>query len=62
MSEYTISRHTSGRLYAYFNGRFWRWDEAQSIWLESHLMHQKFTNSLQNGSNADPQSFLSVPD
>lgn len=61
MSEYTISRHTSGRLYAYFNGRFWRWDEAQSIWLESHLMHQKFTNSLQNGSNADPQSFLSDP-
>lgn len=62
MSEYAISRHTSGRLYAYFKGRFWRWDEAQGIWRESHLMHQKFVNSLRNGSNASPQDFLTDSD
>ena len=29
-------------IYAYHAGRFWRWDEGQSIWKESHLMAQKF--------------------
>lgn len=62
MNEYIISRHTSGRLYAYFKGRFWRWDEARGIWLESHLMHQKYVHCLKNESNADPQEFLTDPE
>lgn len=62
MNEYIISRHTSGRLYAHFKGRFWRWDEAQGIWLESHLMHQKYVHCLKNGSNTNPQGFLTDPE
>ena len=62
MNEYTISRHTSGRLYAYFKGRFWRWDEAQDIWRESHLMHQKYVRSQNDGDTMDPQDFLNTPE
>ena len=40
-------------IYAYHAGRFWRWDEGQSIWKESHLMAQKFERARAALKDAD---------
>ena len=46
-------------LYAYHNGRFWRWDEGRSIWKESHLMAQKFERARAALKTLTPESFFS---
>ena len=44
-------------IYAYHAGRFWRWDEGQSIWKESHLMAQKFERARAALKTLTPESF-----
>ena len=46
-------------IYAYHNGRFWRWDEGRSIWKESHLMAQKFERAKAALKTLTPESFFS---
>ena len=46
-------------VYAYHNGRFWRWDEGRSIWKESHLMAQKFERARAALKTLTPESFFS---
>lgn len=46
-------------IYAYHAGRFWRWDEGQSIWKESHLMAQKFERARAALKTLTPESFFS---
>lgn len=46
-------------IYAYHNGRFWRWDEGRSIWKESHLMTQKFERARVALKTLTPESFFS---
>lgn len=46
-------------IYAYHNGRFWRWDEGRSIWKESHLMAQKFERARAALKTLTPESFFS---
>lgn len=46
-------------LYAYHNGRFWRWDEGRSIWKESHLMAQKFERARAALKTLTPEAFFS---
>lgn len=46
-------------IYAYHNGRFWRWDEGQNIWKESHLMAQKFERAKAALKTLTPESFFS---
>lgn len=46
-------------IYAYHAGRFWRWDEGQSIWKESHLMAQKFERARAALKTLMPESFFS---
>lgn len=46
-------------IYAYHAGRFWRWDEGQSIWKESHLMAQKFEHARAALKTLTPESFFS---
>lgn len=46
-------------IYAYHAGRFWRWDEGQSIWKESHLMAQKFERARDALKTLTPESFFS---
>ena len=45
-------------IYAYHNGRFWRWDEGQNIWKESHLMAQKFVKAKAVEKRLTPEAFL----
>lgn len=45
-------------IYAYHNGRFWRWDETQSVWKESHLMAQKFGRAKAASATLTPEVFL----
>lgn len=57
MTDYTISSKLSNEtVYAYYRGRFWRWDG--SIWKESHLMTQKFERARAADKNLTPQAFL----
>ena len=57
MTDYTISSKLSNEtVYAYYRGRFWRWDG--SIWKESHLMTQKFERAKAADKNLTPQAFL----
>ena len=57
MTDYTISSKLSNEtVYAYYRGRFWRWDG--SIWKESHLMTQKFELARAADKNLTPQAFL----
>lgn len=57
MTDYTISSKLSNEtVYAYYRGRFWRWDG--SIWKESHLMTQKFERARAADKNLTPQTFL----
>lgn len=46
-------------LYAYHNGRFWRWDEGRSIWKESRLMAQKFERARAALKTLTPEAFFS---
>lgn len=46
-------------IYAYHNGRFWRWDEGRSIWKESHLMAQKFERARAALKTLTPEAFFS---
>ena len=58
MTDYTISSKLSNEtVYAYYRGRFWRWDG--SIWKESHLMTQKFERARAADKKLTPQAFLS---
>ena len=57
MTDYIISSKLSNEtVYAYYRGRFWRWDG--SIWKESHLMTQKFERARAADKNLTPQAFL----
>lgn len=57
MTDYTFSSKLSNEtVYAYYRGRFWRWDG--SIWKESHLMTQKFERARAADKNLTPQAFL----
>lgn len=57
MTDYTISSKLSNEtVYAYYRGRFWRWDG--SIWKESHLMTQKFERAKAADKKLTPQEFL----
>ena len=57
MTDYTISSKLSNEtVYAYYRGRFWRWDG--SIWKESHLMTQKFERARAADKKLTPQAFL----
>ena len=57
MTDYIISSKLSNEtVYAYYRGRFWRWDG--SIWKESHLMTQKFERARAADKNLTPQTFL----
>lgn len=57
MMDYTISCKLSNEtVYAYYRGRFWRWDG--SIWKESHLMTQKFERAKAADKKLIPQAFL----
>lgn len=46
-------------IYAYHNGRFWRWDEGRNIWKESHLMAQKFERARAALKTLTPEAFFS---
>ena len=46
-------------IYAYHNGRFWRWDEGRNIWKESHLMTQKFERARAALKTLTPEAFFS---
>ena len=57
MTDYIISSKLSNEtVYAYYRGRFWRWDG--SIWKERHLMTQKFERARAADKNLTPQTFL----
>ena len=57
MTDYTISSKLSNEtVYAYYHGRFWRWDG--SIWKESHFMTQKFERAKAADKKLTPQTFL----
>ena len=45
-------------IYAYHNGRFWRWDDTRSAWKESHLMAQKFQRAKSAVATLTPEAFL----
>lgn len=47
-------------IYAYHNGRFWRWDEGRNIWKESHLMTQKFERARAALKTLTPEAFFSA--
>lgn len=54
-----ISRKLANNMiYAYHNGRFWRWDDTQSVWKESHLMAQKFGRAKAASATLTPEVFL----
>lgn len=58
MSEYIISQNCNGVSYAYFRGRFWRWDESARAWKESHLLAQKFDKAKAVEKWMTPEAFL----
>ena len=58
MSEYIISQNCNGVSYAYFRGRFWRWDESAQTWKESHLLAQKFDKATAVEKWLTPEAFL----
>lgn len=58
MSEYIISQNCNGVSYAYFRGRFWRWDESARAWKESHLLAQKFDKAKAVEKWLPPEAFL----
>lgn len=46
-------------IYAYHAGRFWRWDDAQRTWKESHLMAAKFERARAALKTLTPEAFFS---
>lgn len=58
MSEYIISQNCNGVSYAYFRGRFWRWDGSARVWKESHLLAQKFDKAKAAEKHLTPEAFL----
>lgn len=57
MTDYTISSKLSNEtVYAYYRGRFWRWDG--SIWKESRIMTHRFELARAADKNLTPQVFL----
>lgn len=46
-------------IYAYHAGRFWRWDDAQRSWHESHLMAAKFERARAALKTLTPGAFFS---
>ena len=58
MSEYIVSQNCNGVSYAYFRGRFWRWDESAQTWKESHLLAQKFDKAKAVEKWLTPEAFL----
>lgn len=58
MSEYIISQNCNDVSYAYFRGRFWRWDESARAWKESHLLAQKFDKAKAVEKWLTPEAFL----
>ena len=58
MSEYIISQNCNGVSYAYFRGRFWRWDESAQTWKESHLLAQEFDKAKAVEKWLTPEAFL----
>lgn len=58
MSEHIISQNSNDVYYAYFRGRFWRWDESAHVWKESHLLAQKFGKAKAVEKRLTPEAFL----
>lgn len=58
MSEHIISQNSNDVYYAYFRGRFWRWDESAHVWRESHLLAQKFGKAKTVEKRLTPEAFL----
>lgn len=58
MSEHIISQNSNDVYYAYFHGRFWRWDESARDWKESHLLAQKFGKAKTAEKRLTPEAFL----
>lgn len=58
MSEHIISQNSNDVYYAYFRGRFWRWDESAHVWKESHLLAQKFGKAKTVEKRLTPEMFL----
>ena len=58
MSEHIISQNSNDVYYAYFRGRFWRWDESAHVWKESHLLAQKFGKAKTVEKRLTPEAFL----
>ena len=58
MSEHIISQNSNDVYYAYFRGRFWRWDESAHVWKESHLLAQKFGKAKIVEKRLTPEAFL----
>ena len=58
MSEHIISQNSNDVYYAYFRGRFWRWDESAHVWRESHLLAQKFGKAKTVEKRLTPEMFL----
>ena len=58
MSEHIISQNSNDVYYAYFRGRFWRWDESAHVWRESHLLAQKFGKAKTVKKRLTPEAFL----
>lgn len=46
-------------IYAYHAGRFWRWDDTQRTWKESHLMAAKFERARAALKTLTPEAFFS---
>lgn len=46
-------------IYAYHAGRFWRWDDTQRTWKESHLMAAKFERARSALKTLTPEAFFS---
>lgn len=53
-----ISQNSNDVYYAYFRGRFWRWDESAHVWKESHLLAQKFGKAKTVEKRLTPEAFL----
>jgi hypothetical protein len=58
MSEHIIGQNSNDVYYAYFRGRFWRWDESAHVWKESHLLAQKFGKAKTAEKRLTPEAFL----
>ena len=58
MNGYIIAENANDVFYAYYHRRFWRWDDARSVWKESHLMTQKYERGKAALATLTPEAFL----